>query len=1241
MCGPERPGTGGVPEVPHGVLEVPAVELKSEGPSEMVAVATLIDVPRTPDGNPHDPSKAEVRPAMAKVAAGKRCKASKKAKVVCKHVALAPKMLRDLAKEVGQPTHQLMLRVGTKPFLACLDKQGNVMPDAVRVDPSPECHVLVCGTHDRAILHLLQAFRKLHKSHGVTGTFVVPDKPKARWWCLLKGRRVMSHTADVPVLCAGGLPVPPKEGRSWVAFSTHSVEPEVKEQEGDSSSPVDESQGTPAEAGAADAGPEFHTATLPELTLPDLSRVLVTFFVSVNGVSCKCLIDSGASEDFLDRGFATQVNLPTVKAEKRRVKLANGALQDASFKCSNVPVMFDDSGYMCERDFLVTPLGSYGLILGKPWLSQVNPSIDWRTNVLRVTKGSQSFVLTGVTKRAKAGEPHLAELSAMQMKRAIPDARDSFFVKVNELCGCDDSVGASEVSGAGSETHVSCQVAEGDPGLDVPIVPDDEAPRAPPVPLTAEQRDAKFVKDLEAMSTPAFSPTLRSKFEQLAHDQGEVLKGMPAGFMPPERFCDLKIDLEPGHAPPFSSTYRMSPLELDEVKKQLKDLLERGFIQPSSSPYGSPILFVRKKDGTLRFCVDYRALNKLTVKNRYALPRVEELFDRLAGAKVFSKIDLESGYWQVRIAEGDVPKTAFRTRYGHYEFKVMPFGLTNAPAAFQGAMNDLFRRYLDDFVVVFLDDILIYSKDPEKHLEHLRIVLEVLAKHQFYAKLSKCSFGQTSIEFLGHIVDTQGIRVDPKKTEAVSKWPLPTSVTHVRAFLGMAGYYRRFIQGFSTIAAPLTDLTKLGTDVKMAWSDACTAAFEQIKSLLTQAPVLLFPDLSKPFVVYTDASRVALGAVLLQDQGQGLQPVAYFSKKFSKAEINYPVYEQELMALVSALQEWRCYLEGNPSQIFTDHQSLERLMTQPKLNGRQARWLELIWHYQHSIKFKEGVANLADPFSRRPDYLQGMRLTSMKPRHKGGRPKGVKVPAAEVPAVRAANLNLLEHTLHVEGLKDSLTAGYQADPYYAAGAKRHQALKLSAGVWYFRHRVAIPSDLGLRQRILKECHDTLCAGHQGWSRTLEVVARSFWWPRMTQWVRRYVAACTSCQAQKPRAAAVPGLLQPLPVPAERWHSVSMDLMVELPKSEAGNDAVVVFVDRLSKRVHLAACTTTITAPQLARIFIRDVFRLHGLPKSLVSDRDPKFVSEFWQSLFRILGTELNEPVYCLPPPERWANRKDE
>ncbi|WRX08486.1 Reverse transcriptase domain - like 6 [Theobroma cacao] len=310
--------------------------------------------------------------------------------------------------------------------------------------------------------------------------------------------------------------------------------------------------------------------------------------------------------------------------------------------------------------------------------------------------------------------------------------------------------------------------------------------------------------------------------------------------LPPEREIEFCIDLIPETRPISIPPYRMAPAELKELKDQLEDLLDKGFIRPSVSPWGAPVLFVKMKDGSLRLCIDYRQLNKVTVKNKYPLPRIDDLFDQLQGAQCFSKIDLRSGYHQLRIRNEDIPKTAFRTRYGHYEFLVMSFGLTNAPAAFMDLMNRVFKPYLDKFVVVFIDDILIYSKSREEHEQHLKIVLQILREHRLYAKFSKCEFWLESVAFLGHVVSKDGIQVDSKKIEAVEKWPRPTSVMEIRSFVGLAGYYRRFVKDFSKIVAPLTKLTRKHT--KFEWSDACENSFEKLKACLTTAPMLSLPQ---------------------------------------------------------------------------------------------------------------------------------------------------------------------------------------------------------------------------------------------------------------------------------------------------------------------------------------------------------------------------------------------------------------
>jgi hypothetical protein len=332
--------------------------------------------------------------------------------------------------------------------------------------------------------------------------------------------------------------------------------------------------------------------------------------------------------------------------------------------------------------------------------------------------------------------------------------------------------------------------------------------------------------------------------------------------LPPDREVEFGIELQPGAAPVSKTPYRLAESESLILKEQIQELLDKGFVRPSSSPWGAPVLLVKKKDNSRRLCIDYRELNVVTVKNRYPLPRIDDLFDQLGGAAVFSKMDLRSGYHQVRVKAADVQKTAFRTRYGHYEFLVMPFGVTNAPAVFMDLMNRIFLPYLDKFVVVFLDDILVYSRNREEHAEHLRTVLQVLRENQLYRKLSKCEFWLDRVAFLGHVITGEGISVDPEKISAVKEWPVPKSVPEVRSFLGLAGYYRKFVQDFSKIAGPLTKLTRKGE--RFVWSDVCETAFVELKGRLTTTSVLTIPDRSGGFVVYCDASGKGLGVVFMQ-----------------------------------------------------------------------------------------------------------------------------------------------------------------------------------------------------------------------------------------------------------------------------------------------------------------------------------------------------------------------------------------
>ncbi|GKB07319.1 putative reverse transcriptase domain-containing protein [Tanacetum coccineum] len=385
--------------------------------------------------------------------------------------------------------------------------------------------------------------------------------------------------------------------------------------------------------------------------------------------------------------------------------------------------------------------------------------------------------------------------------------------------------------------------------------------------------------------------------------------------LPPTRQVEFQIDLIPGAAPVARAPYRLAPSEMKELSEQLKELSDKGFIRPSSSPWGAPVLFVKKKDGSFRMCIDYRELNKLTVKNRYPLPRIDDLFDQLQGSSVYSKIDLRSGYHQLRVREEDIPKTAFRTRYGHYEFQVMPFGLTNAPAVFMDLMNRVCKPYLDKFVIVFIDDILIYSKNKQEHEEHLKLILELLKKEELYAKFSKCEFWIPKVQFLGHVIDNQGIHVDPAKIESIKDWASPKSPTEIRQFLGLAG-----------------------------------------------APILALPEGSEDFIAYCDASKKGLGAVLMQRE----KVIAYASCQLKIHEKNYTTHDLELGAVVFALKIWRHYLYGTKCTVFTDHKSLQHILNQKELNMRQRRWLELLSDYDCEIRYHPGKTNVvADALSKK------------------------------------------------------------------------------------------------------------------------------------------------------------------------------------------------------------------------------------------------------------------------------------
>ncbi|XP_067230540.1 rhomboid-related protein 3 isoform X1 [Chanodichthys erythropterus] len=657
-----------------------------------------------------------------------------------------------------------------------------------------------------------------------------------------------------------------------------------------------------------------------------------------------------------------------------------------------------------------------------------------------------------------------------------------------------------------------------------------------------------------------------------------------ASKLPPHRPWDCAIDLLPGEPVPRGRIYPLSVPEEKAMEEYIKEALNQGYIRPSTSPAASSFFFVAKKDGGLRPCIDYRSLNKITVKFRYPLPLVPAALEHLRGATVFTKLDLRSAYNLIRIREGDEWKTAFVTPTGHYEYLVMPYGLVNAPSVFQDFIHEVLREFLHKFVLVYIDDILIYSRSLAEHRHHVAEVLKRLRQFHLFLKAEKCSFHQPSVHFLGYVIDHSGIRMDEGKVSAIQNWPTPSTIKELQRFLGFSNFYRRFIKNYSTIVSPLTNLLRKQPK-SLSWSQPATEAFESLKKAFTTAPLLVHPNPDLPFVVEVDASTTGVGAVLSQQQGNPsrLHPCAFFSRKLNPAEVNYDIGDRELLAVKLALEEWRHWLEGanHPFQVLTDHKNLEYLKAAKRLNPRQARWAMFFSRFNFTISYRPGVKNIkADALSR-----------LHAPEEKNDEPEPI-----------------LPDTLFGSPIE------WSEETLPSSNASSRTPPGCPQGLRYITRTRRTP--------LLHSVHSSLGTGHPGVNETLSLLKQRFWWPNMASDVRRYVQGCRECAISKSPRHLPTGKLNPLPVPERPWSHLGVDFVTDLPESD-GHTCILVVVDRFSKACRLIPLEGLPTAMATAELMFNHVFRHYGIPEDIVSDRGPQFVSRVWKAFFSLLGVTVS------------------
>ncbi|KAH7558668.1 reverse transcriptase [Bipolaris maydis] len=924
---------------------------------------------------------------------------------------------------------------------------------------------------------------------------------------------------------------------------------------------------------AGEGSPKTTLKEVRELGAQDL-RLQAT--VLIDGHEVTALIDSGAARTVISPRVVEKNNIPyRAKKVPMRVVLADDSpttYGNGWIRLETEAVSLRLAGQESRTKISIMDLGETEMIIGYDWLLEYNPAIDWQKKSIHSREPVHK--VAGVRRETRPTD-----------QRAHPDGRFGVI-----------------------SPHKIARIYAKDPQrVGVIWIRQVATTKEGPVPQVASANDEPL------LAIPAEYRT--SEFKELFEEN-------EATDLAEHQDWDHEIILEEGAKLSPGGMYPIAPEHDAELRDYLQKNLKKGFIRPGSGPMASPILFVKKPNGKWRLCVDFRRLNSVTRKNRYPLPLITELMDRLQGAKWFTKFDVREGFYRIRIKEGHEWMTAFKTKYGLFEYTVMPFGLTNAPATFQSVINNALHEYLGIFVTAYLDDVLVYSSGTrEEHVEHVKKVLRKLKEYKLYLQPGKCEFHTQETEFLGFIISTEGVKMNPKKIQTVQEWPKPNTVKDVQSFLGFANYYRKFIKDYSKITAPLTEITK--KEIGFKWEQEHQEAFDRIKQIFLEAPVLEMYSPQRPTRVETDASDYALGAVLSQQcTDKKWRPVFYHSRKFLGAELNYDVHDKELLGVVDAFEQWEVYLLGLPDtiEVFTDHQNLTSFMTTKKLNRRQVRWAETLAQFDFKITHRAGTLNgAADALSRRSD----LREEGHKEPHDAllkTMPDGsLKYNQPEL--AKVAKVAEQVETLQQQWQQQAASWQFEPDETGSDGLlndEREYRDMVS------KDRTYVPPHM--RSSLIQELHESTEYGHAGIEEMVRRLSKVFAIPRMRTKVQEILGNCLACHQNKPKRHKPYGLLQPLQPPSRPWTSVTMDFIVKLPRSlEPGSarfcDTILVIVDRLTKAAKFVPTEETITAEECAYEVTKALVSEHGIPEEFITDRDKLFTSKYWNTFLAKLGVK--------------------